>query len=77
MKAPDAPRQFKVPGYPFVPAVFILFCVGLVGNSILERPYESGVGLALMATGIPFYFYWNRLMGKKAESQVSDGIKKE
>jgi APA family basic amino acid/polyamine antiporter len=56
---------FKVPGYPVVPAFFILFCIGLVVNSILERPKESGFGLLLMASGIPFYLYWN---GKKSKN---------
>jgi APA family basic amino acid/polyamine antiporter len=51
---------FRVPGYPFIPGFFILFCIGLVVNSIFERPMESGMGLLLMATGIPFYFYWSR-----------------
>jgi len=60
IKEPLALRGFKVPGYPIVPGVFILFCIGLVVNSILEKPYESGMGLLLMATGLPFYFWWNR-----------------
>jgi len=59
--AQEAPKiGFKVPGYPIVPAFFVLFCIGLVANSILERPKESGMGLLLMASGIPFYLYWNR-----------------
>lgn len=60
LKHPQTYRSFKVPGYPFVPAIFILFCIGLVGNSILERPLESGMGLALMASGLPFYWFWAR-----------------
>jgi APA family basic amino acid/polyamine antiporter len=60
VKEPFAYRSFKVPGYPVVPAVFILFCLGLVINSIIERPFESGMGLLLMATGLPFYYWWNR-----------------
>jgi APA family basic amino acid/polyamine antiporter len=59
-REPDAIRTFKVPGYPFIPALFILFCIGLVINSIIERPLESGMGLLLMASGLPFYFWWNR-----------------
>ncbi len=63
LRHPLTIRNFKVPGYPFVPAIFILFCIGLVGNSILERPYESGIGLALMATGLPFYWFWANKKG--------------
>ena len=57
-------RSFSVPGYPFVPGLFILFSIGLVINSILERPMESATGLLLMFSGIPFYFYWTKMQGK-------------
>ena len=59
-KMPDAVRSFKVPFYPVLPGLFVLFCIVLVGNSLLERPTESGIGLALMATGVPLYFVWNK-----------------
>lgn len=59
-KMPDAPRPYKVIGYPVVPAVFILFCIALIVNTLIEKPTEALVGLGLMATGLPFYFYWER-----------------
>lgn len=57
---PSAARGFSVPGYPVVPGLFLLFSVGLVVNSILERPAESLYGLGLMASGLPFYYFWTR-----------------
>jgi len=57
-KMPDAPRPYKVIAYPFVPAIFILFCIVLLVNTLMERPSEAIIGLGLMATGLPFYFYW-------------------
>ena len=59
-RMPDAPRPYKVPLYPIVPALFILFCVGLVINTILTKPLDALTGLGLMATGLPFYLFWNR-----------------
>ncbi len=59
-RMPDTPRPFKVPGYPFLPALFVLFCIFLVGISILQDPMNALAGLGLMATGIPFWFYWNK-----------------
>jgi APA family basic amino acid/polyamine antiporter len=59
-KMPDAPRPYRVIGYPVVPAVFVLFCIILIGNTLIERPGEALSGLALMATGLPFYFYWRK-----------------
>lgn len=56
----DAPRSFKTPLYPFVPVVFVLFCVLLIVISFVESPYKSLIGLGLILSGIPFYGYWNR-----------------
>lgn len=59
-RVPDAPRPYKAWGYPVIPAIFILFCVVLVFNTIAERPREAGIGLALIFTGVPFYFWFKR-----------------
>jgi len=59
-KMPDAHRPYKVWGYPFVPAIFILFCIGLFINTIATRPREAAIGLILILAGIPVYLYLNR-----------------
>ena len=58
-KMPHAPRPYKVWGYPIVPAIVILFCAGLFFNTIITRPREAAIGLILMLTGVPMY-YWFR-----------------
>jgi len=64
----DTPRPYRVTGYPVTPALFVLFCVILVGVTVFQRPREAGIGLALMCTGWPFYFYWGRQCAAVAES---------
>jgi basic amino acid/polyamine antiporter, APA family len=59
VKMPDVPRPYKAWGYPVVPALFILFCIGLIVVTLVTKPREAGLGLALMASGIPFYLYWS------------------
>jgi APA family basic amino acid/polyamine antiporter len=59
-KMPDAPRPYKVWGYPVVPALFILFCLSLISNTIITRPREAAIGLTLILLGIPFYWWFNR-----------------
>ena len=59
-KAPDEPRPYKVWGYPVVPALFFLFSVCLVFNSIFTRPREAAIGLSLIVVGVPFYFYFRK-----------------
>lgn len=67
-KMPGVPRPYKVPGYPVVPAIFILFCIGLFINTLYSRPREAVMGLVLIGTGVPFYF-WFKAREKR------DGIK--
>ncbi len=55
---PDAPRAYKVPLYPVIPALFVAFCVVLVVVTIIQAPKNAGMGLALMLTAIPFYMMW-------------------
>ena len=57
---PSAPRPYRVWGYPAVPLLFILSSVVLVANTLVERPRESVLGLALVALGVPAYSYWRR-----------------
>ncbi len=59
-RMPDAPRPYKVPLYPIVPAIFVLFCAALVVNTIISKPMDALLGLGLMATGLPFYLFWNK-----------------
>jgi APA family basic amino acid/polyamine antiporter len=59
-KMPDAERPYKTPGYPLVPALFILAAAWLVINTITTNPVESALGLALIALGLPVYFYFER-----------------
>lgn len=55
-RMPDAHRPYRTWGYPIIPAIFVLFCVGLFFNTIITRPREAGIGLSLILLGIPVYF---------------------
>jgi APA family basic amino acid/polyamine antiporter len=60
IKHPHIERAYKVIGYPFVPAIFCLFCVSLLVSTILNQPLEAIWGIGLMATGIPVYFWLSK-----------------
>jgi APA family basic amino acid/polyamine antiporter len=68
-KMPDAPRPYKVWGYPVVPAIVIIFCACLVFNTFYSRPREAAIGIVLMLTGLPMYWWFNRK--KSADSNLS------
>ena len=57
---PDAPRPYKVWGYPLVPAIVVVFCVILLINTVFSRPREAAIGAILMLTGVPMYWWFKR-----------------
>jgi len=57
-KFPDLPRPFRVPGYPWTPALFVAAAALLVGNVIVSTPRNAAIGLSIVAIGIPAYFLW-------------------
>jgi APA family basic amino acid/polyamine antiporter len=59
-RRPDVPRPYRVWGYPVVPMIFILASAAFVLNTLVERPQESLAGLALLALGLPVYWYCTR-----------------
>jgi basic amino acid/polyamine antiporter, APA family len=59
-REPDAERPYRVWGYPFVPAIFVIFCIALVIMTCINRPYEAGFGLLLMFSGVPFSLKWQK-----------------
>jgi APA family basic amino acid/polyamine antiporter len=59
-KQPDLVRPYRVLGYPFVPVLFVGVACMLLGSTLQSRPREAVMGLILMASGVPFYYYWKK-----------------
>ena len=59
-RVPLQPRAYKVIGYPFTPFLFCMCCLLLIGVTLFNQPKEAISGLGLIATGIPFYWFWVR-----------------
>jgi len=55
---PGLERPYRLWGSPFVPIVFALAALGIVVNTLLTKPRESGVGLGIILLGLPIYFAW-------------------
>ncbi|MBK7131530.1 MAG: amino acid permease [Bacteroidales bacterium] len=68
-RMPDVHRPYKVWGYPVVPAIFIIFCIGLFFNTIIARPREAAIGLILIFSGIPVYFLLKRKYSRTDSDQ--------
>jgi basic amino acid/polyamine antiporter, APA family len=59
-KRPDMPRPYRTAGYPVVPVLFVLSALALVISTLIDSPRESGMGIVLIALGLPFYWYWSK-----------------
>jgi APA family basic amino acid/polyamine antiporter len=71
-KRPELPRPYKLWGYPIVPLLFVLIHLWIVWGSVKEKPFESLVGVFIVAAGIPIYFIW-RTLGRTQEIELQPG----
>jgi basic amino acid/polyamine antiporter, APA family len=51
----------KVIGYPVVPMILILFSTALIILTFMSHTAFSLIGLGLILSGVPFYFYFRKL----------------
>jgi APA family basic amino acid/polyamine antiporter len=58
-RMPDVPRPYRTVGYPIVPLIFLLVTAALLVNTFVAAPREALRGVALLAAGLPFYWYWS------------------
>jgi APA family basic amino acid/polyamine antiporter len=57
-RRPELPRPYKLWGYPIVPLLFIFVHLYIVWGSVKEKPFDSLIGVFIVAAGIPIYFIW-------------------
>ena len=57
-RMPGSELPYRVPGYPWTPAIFVLASAGLVANAIYSRPAGAIEGLGIVLAGLPAYFLW-------------------
>lgn len=57
-REPDASRAFRVPWYPVTPLLFVASAALLVVNTIVAQPARAVVGLLIVLSGTPAFFWW-------------------
>lgn len=60
---PHAPRPYRTLGYPIAPAIFVLTSLAIVLNALYRSPGQFGLGLLVIASGIPLYLWLTRRRG--------------
>ncbi|MBO0358920.1 amino acid permease [Hymenobacter sp. BT186] len=62
---PDTPRPYRALGYPVIPLLYVVlasaFCVVLLVSPATAK--DSGMGLLLVALGVPVYFLFGKRFG--------------
>ena len=57
---PDAERPYRTWGYPIVPIISILLAGLLIVDLGFLAPTTSGIGILIVLTGVPAYFFWRK-----------------
>lgn len=72
---PDIDRPYRVSGYPLVPAAFLVVSGGLMLGTLVTAPARAFAGIALVATGVPIFLFFNR--GNAIATEPPYGCSKE
>lgn len=59
-KKEASPAKSRVPGHPFTTLLFCLACAAIVGNTVYRYPANTGIGIAILLSGVPVYYLWRR-----------------
>jgi APA family basic amino acid/polyamine antiporter len=58
-RRPDYAPAYRVWGYPWVPAGFVVASAAIVINRLVSEPLDSAIGLGIVALGVPAYYLWS------------------
>lgn len=69
-RLPRVEGVYRAWGYPIVPLLFLVTTTWLLVSTLITSPIRSLIGLALVALGLPVYYFQSRNNGEPA-SEVS------
>ncbi len=64
-RRPDMERPFRVPGYPIVPAIFLIVTLFMAVFAFLQWPKPSVFSIGSILLGIPVYYLWSAFRGTR------------
>lgn len=59
-RRPGYDPRWRMPLVPLAPIVFVLVSVAIVVNQVLADLQNSAIGLLIVASGFPAFYFWNR-----------------
>jgi len=57
-RRPELERPYRVVGYPFVPALFLIASLAMVMNALVTDPLNTGITFGIIVAGLPAYYLW-------------------
>jgi APA family basic amino acid/polyamine antiporter len=60
----DTPNGYRTPLYPLTPLAFIAMVMLVIAIMLATRPFNVGIGLLIIAAGVPVYAFWHRLFSR-------------
>jgi amino acid transporter len=70
---PQAARDYRTPGYPLVPLLFVTAMILLVANSLRAHPGATAGSLGAVLAGVPLYYGW-RSAGRRGERRAQGRV---
>jgi basic amino acid/polyamine antiporter, APA family len=58
---PALPRPYRIPGYPWVPLVFLVAMAGVLLNALIEHPGSTLLSIGMTLLGVPIFVVRRRL----------------
>lgn len=59
---PDLPRPYKVLGYPYLPAIYIVLAAFIAINLLIYKPAYCWPGMIIVLSGVPVYYLWKKVL---------------
>lgn len=63
-RLPHAERPYRAPGYPILPALYVIIAFAICIDLLIVKPRYTWPGMIIVLLGIPVYFLWRRFGGK-------------
>lgn len=67
---PELDRPYRTAGYPWVPAIFLLASLAMLGNAVIEEPASTLLGFGIILAGVPVFYLWRVAQGRPREPRA-------
>jgi len=76
-KDPDVVRPYSMPGYPLVPALYVLMCTYLSACTFAAAPGPCAGALLFVAAAFPLHHVWFVWFPRRRRRLAAEGERRE